>query len=342
MSDTPTLSGLDRWMRLASLAMGRIPDGVAARFGRDRALNDRGQALDPQLGLMIWTGEKLGVVQLKSTPELARAANRRAMGLIEGPKPPVARVLDEVLDAGMKIRTYEQDPAAPTLVYLHGGGWAVGDLDSHDGLCRRLCVGAGWRVVSVDYPLAPEHPCPAPQEGALAAFREIRARVAASGGDPARVAVGGDSAGGHLSAVLCHQLRALGEPQPALQVLIYPATDLTRPFASHRTLGRGYLLTADDIDWFLAQYQAPDPASPEVSPLRAADLRGLAPAVVTTAGFDPLRDEGEAYARRLAEAGVPVTHLEEAAMVHGYVQMDAVNRGAAAALERLIAAIRVQ
>ena len=318
-----------------------MPTSVAGLVGRDRALNDRGQRLDPQLGLLIWLSERLGLVMKKGAVEHARASARRRFMLIGAPRREVARVTDGVLRCGLAVRLYEGEADAPTFVFLHGGGWAVGDLDTHDHLCRRLCADAGWRVVSVAYPLAPEHPCPAPQEGVLAAFLEIRAEVLAAGGDPNRVAVGGDSAGGHLSAVLCHQLAAAGQAQPALQVLIYPATDLRRLTASYRNLAQGYLLTADDIAWFLEQYQPPDVTSPAVSPLLAPDLAGLAPAVVATAGFDPLRDEGEAYAARLREAGVWVKHLDEAGLVHGYAQLDGVLPGADAALGRLLEAVRV-
>ena len=331
----------DRALRGTSRALGLVPGSVAGLVGRDRALNDRGQRLDPQLGLLIWLSERLGLLMGKGSVEAARASARRRFMLIGAPPVSVAKITDGVLDCGLAVRTYEQDAGAPTFVFLHGGGWAVGDLDTHDHLCRRLCVHAGWRVVSVDYPLAPEHPCPAPQEGVLAAFREIRAAVVAAGGDGARVAVGGDSAGGHLSAVLCHQLAAAGEAQPGLQVLIYPATDLRRLTASYRSLAQGYLLTAEDIAWFLEQYQPPDVSAPAVSPLLAPDLTGLAPAVVATAGFDPLRDEGEAYARRLGDAGVWVKHLDETAMVHGYAQLDGVLPGADAALGRLLDAVRV-
>jgi acetyl esterase len=214
----------------------------------------------------------------------------------------------------------------PLLVYYHGGGWVQGSLDTHDAACRLLAHFAGVRVLSVDYRLAPEHPYPAAVQDAVAAFAWAAAEAGRLGVDPARIAVGGDSAGGNLAAVVAQAARdddAL--PSPAFQLLVYPAVDLAAKADSVRTFAEGFLLTERGMDWYLGKY-APDiarRAEPQASPLRAGDLSGLPPAYVATCVPDPLRDEGEAYAARLREAGVPVT-LQRHGQLHGFVNTTAV------------------
>jgi acetyl esterase len=213
----------------------------------------------------------------------------------------------------------------------------VGSVNTHDSLCRRLAIGASCRVASVDYRLAPEHPFPAAVEDAIAAFRWLAARAEALGVDPARLAVAGDSAGGTLSAVVARRTRADDRP-PSLQVLVYPATDLTWSHPSVALLGRGYLLTRKMMDWYVAQYLAgADPRHPDASPLFAESLQGVAPALVYTGGFDPLRDEGQAYADRLREAGALVEHRELPGLVHGFAQTAGFIPAARAALADIIA-----
>jgi len=213
------------------------------------------------------------------------------------------------------------DGDSPALVFFHGGGWVVGSLDTHDRLCRALADRARCKVVSVDYRLAPEHPFPIPAEDAAAAFRWTAANAGALGIDPARIAVGGDSAGGNLSAVLCQTARDAGDRvTPCFQLLIYPATDFAGDYASRRENAEGYMLTGDLIAWFgghyMGQWRVPD--DPRLSPLRAASLAALPPALVVTAGYDPLQGEGVAYADALKAAGVAVAYRDYPGMLHGF------------------------
>ncbi|HYC02070.1 MAG TPA: alpha/beta hydrolase [Azospirillaceae bacterium] len=243
--------------------------------------------------------------------------------------PDLALVRDEEI-AGpggpLRLRHYRAHPGwrpVPALLFLHGGGWTVGDLDSHDALCRQLAAATGHAIVSVDYRLAPEHPFPAALDDAWAALLWLQANAAALAIDPLAIGVAGDSAGGNLAAVLALRARDRGQPRLKAQVLIYPCVDLVAFHPSHRARAEGYLLTRDLYLSYVANYlgQGTSPLGWEVSPLRAADFAGLAPAVIVTAGFDPLLDEGKAYAGRLAEAGVPVIHRSYADMVHGFITM---------------------
>lgn len=237
----------------------------------------------------------------------------------------------EILDAvvsehsvgACRLRIYRPPTTTRTaLLWLHGGGWVIGDLDTHDAFCRRVAVGANVVVASLGYRLAPEHPFPAAIEDVLHTMDWLRTQAEALSLDADRIAVGGDSAGGNLSAVLCQQLAQLGEAQPWAQVLLYPGVDATRSHPSHARFGEGFFLTRGQVDYFLDAYMGQhDPTDPRISPLFAEDLTGLAPALVHTAGLDPLLDEGRAYATRLEEAGVPVTRTHTPAMVHGYISL---------------------
>ncbi|HEY7539018.1 MAG TPA: alpha/beta hydrolase [Methylomirabilota bacterium] len=213
--------------------------------------------------------------------------------------------------------------ALPVLVYYHGGGWVIGDLDTHDVQCRQITAEAGITVVAVDYRLAPEHQFPAAVDDAWAATRWVVARAGELGVDPARLAVAGDSAGGNLAAVVALMARDAGGPAIALQVLIYPVTDVGAESKSYSDFAEGYMLTRDGMRWFTSHYlKTPSDAQDwRVSPLRAASLAGLPPALIITAGFDPLRDEGAAYARRLTEAGGQVDYVNYGGMIHGFMPM---------------------
>lgn len=236
-----------------------------------------------------------------------------------GPRVDLPFVRD-VQAEGVPARVYRADPGdhtLPVVVYFHGGGWVFGSVRRNDALARDLAVRTGAVVVSVDYRLAPEHPFPAAAEDAWTVVRDIFARPAfyQSNG---RVALVGDSAGGNLAAVAAWQARDAGLTL-AHQVLVYPITDLAMDTPSYRAFGKGFGLDAAEMAWFARQYAAgADPADPRLSPLRLPRLAGLAPATVLTAGFDVLRDEGEDYARRLAEAGVPAVVRRFDGMVHGF------------------------
>jgi acetyl esterase len=230
----------------------------------------------------------------------------------------------------------------PLLVYFHGGGYTIGSLQSHDGVCRALCVEAGCIVVSVDYRLAPEHKYPAAVDDAWAATEWLTANAASLGGDANRVAVGGDSAGGNLAAVVCHMAQQADGPAIVFQLLIYPGTEMSCGFPSHETFGKDYRLTRELIAWFYGHYfsSGDDTAHWRASPLNADNFSGLPAAFVVSAGYDPLQDEGEAYAKKLEQAGVPVTHSHYPGMMHGFITMPGAIDQAQAALSECAAQLR--
>ncbi|MBE7940371.1 MULTISPECIES: alpha/beta hydrolase [Ramlibacter] len=223
----------------------------------------------------------------------------------------------------------------PVLVYYHGGGWVIGDLDTHDTLCRELANGSGCAVVAVDYRMGPEHRFPAASDDALAAARWVRANAASLQVDGARMALGGDSAGGNLAAVTALAMRDAGDAPAAFQLLIYPATDQRCLTASYQANGQGYLLTQDTMRYFHGHYFGDDTHNLDwrASPMLAASLEGVPPALVLTAGFDPLRDEGTAYAQRLTESGVRTTLVCFERQIHGFILMGRVLDEANAAVQ---------
>jgi acetyl esterase len=242
------------------------------------------------------------------------------------------------------LRIYQPHGAGvkPVLVYLHGGGWVIGTLDSYDATCRELAQGAGCVVVAVDYRLAPEHRYPAAPADCYAALQWVAANAASFGADAKRLAVGGDSAGGNLSAVVSQMARDKGGPAIRFQLLIYPVTDADFTRGSYVDNAEGYLLTTASMHWFWDHY-IPHPAQraePYASPLRAADLSGLPPAWVCTAEFDPLRDEGEAYAKRLQAAGVSTQLTRFDGLIHGFISMGLVAPRAQAAVDEAVAALK--
>jgi acetyl esterase len=235
-----------------------------------------------------------------------------------------------------------QDELLGALIYFHGGGWVIGDLETHDSLCRQLTSLSGCALVAVDYRLAPEHPFPAAVVDAIAATRWVREHALAVGLDPARLAVGGDSAGGNLAAVVAIDARDRGDLALAFQMLIYPATEQHRRLPSHTENGQGYLLTRDTMEYFAGHYlrDAADYDDWRASPLLHPDLSRLPPALVVTAGFDPLRDEGAAYAGRLAAAGNRATHVSFPGQIHGFVTMGKVLSEAHTAIALCAAELR--
>jgi acetyl esterase len=275
------------------------------------------------------------------TPDAARALYRDARRAVQRPPPEIAEMRDLVM-GGVPARLYRGIEATPGrgLLYLHGGGWVLGDLDSHDGVCRTLANEARCQVVALDYRLAPEHRFPAAIEDAALGFAHLHEHAASLGLDPARLAVGGDSAGGHLATLLAIRGRDGAGPVPCQQLLLYPATDLTCSQPCYDQFTAGLPLTADTMRWFRDQFVgSADPMDPLVSPL-FADLAGLPPAFVLTAGYDPLRDEGVAYAKALEAAGCAVTHLHMPTQVHGFLTMNRIIRASDTALAMAGAALR--
>jgi acetyl esterase len=318
----------------------------ASRDRRPPTLNDRGHALDPIARAMIRLADRQGRPMNEQPVGRARSGFEDFPPLVDVKHVDLARVEDRFIPGPhgeIPIRIYSPTHArsAPVLVWFHGGGFVVGSLASHDRVLRHIARESGAIVVAVDYRLGPEHRFPIGHEDCLAAAEWVLANARAFGGDPARVALGGDSAGGNLTASTCIALRDASGRTPALQVLVYPATDLRRASESHRTLAEGFLLTRPLIDWFMGHYLRgeEDEWNAVGSPLLAKDLSRLPPAFVVTAGFDPLRDEGEAYAARLRECGVPVESRSEDSLFHGYLSLGGVIPAARAAVDAVAQAV---
>jgi acetyl esterase len=288
--------------------------------------------LHPQARALLRLIEDMGVAPVHTLPhEEARRVYRERRGFTQPAPPEVAELRALAADGPggpVPLRLYRplgSDPALalPVLVFFHGGGWTIGDLETHDTLCRELANGAGCAVVAVDYRMGPEHRFPAAVDDSIAATHWVARHAAELGVDASRMAVGGDSAGGNLAAVVAIAARDAGELRLRLQLLVYPATDMRAGAPSHTVNGQGYLLTSDTIRWFHDQY-IDDPRHDldwRASPLLHEDLSGLPPAFVLTAGFDPLRDEGAQYAQRLSEAGVRSTLVCFERQIHGFILM---------------------
>ena len=289
-------------------------------------------ALDPEVRAVIELAIKAGRPPYHQLlPKEARQQFRETRPAGTPVPPAIGLVKDLAADGplgSIPLRLYRPADAAattrlPVLVYFHGGGWVIGDLDTHDVLCRQLTAESGASVISVDYRLAPEHKFPAAVDDAWAATRWVVAHAAELNVDAERLAVGGDSAGGNLAAVVALLSRDQGGPAIRLQALLYPVTDSNTETGSYRDFAEGFLLTRESMKWFFNHYVSneADVADWRVSPLRAPSLAGLPPTLIVTAGFDPLRDEGEAYAKRLRAAGVSVDAICFGGMIHGFAPM---------------------
>ncbi|WP_416840751.1 alpha/beta hydrolase [Haloferax sp. DFSO52] len=302
-------------------------------------LNEQAQAVVDevaQLGIPEWSA--LGI-------ESARRIEDEVFASVDAPE--IERITNIEIPgpAGeVPLRIYHPDPeqSPPVLVFFHGGLWAMGTLDSIDGVCRRLARRTGHVVVSVDYRLAPEHPFPAGLEDCVWATEWVAANATSIGADSGRLAVAGTSAGGNLAAAICLWVREFGGPEIDQQILLYPMTDISDDHRSLSENATGPLLTRRDVLWAHDTYlrSRVDRYNPFAAPLRADSHAGLPPAYVVTAGFDPLRDEGAAYASALDSAGVRVVHDHEPAMSHGFLSLTADVDAADAALDRVADAVR--
>lgn len=290
--------------------------------------------LHPQVKTLLDAAKAANLTPWNQLPvEEARAAFVAQRGAAQGEPPAVGQVIDRMLgvsDRYIPVRVYrpagQEGVKLPVYVHFHGGGWVLGDLDSHDILCRYLCIQSGGLVISVDYRLAPEYAYPAALDDAWEAVCWIAANGEELDADTSRLAIGGDSAGGTLAATVCRRARDEGGPDIRLQVLIYPVTDMTQSHPSMTEHAEGYNLTRALMEWFRDLY-LPDEGmrkDPDASPLHATDLAGLPPAFILTAGFDPLRDEARAYADALLDAGVEADYVCYDGMIHGFLNMPAV------------------
>lgn len=333
-----------------------LPPALLQRLAgaRARAVQD-GRTLDPQLAVALAMNDRFGPPPMeRGDPAGARQLMARAFAPFDARVRPMAAVRDLTMERGsqqgahrdrIRARLYRPPrarPRGPAVLYYHGGGGVVGSVAEYDPVCRVIAGDTGYTVISVDYRLAPEHPFPAGVEDALAAYRWVREHAAHLDVDPARLAVAGDSMGGSFAAVVCQQARDAGLPVPALQVLLYPGLDSTLSGATHETFALGYLLTGSLIRWFRDHY-CPDQThwwDVRATPLFAVHLAGLPPALIITAGFDPLHDDGRLYAERLQRAGVEVRYRCEPGMVHGYLTMTGVIAEARRAVARMNADIR--
>jgi acetyl esterase len=334
MTDKQTLPTLE-------LAHTLLSEAAALDFLAGHRISVGGRTMDPKAQLVGEFAKSIRVPgYFPPLPEL-RQQLRTMVTLMDEPAPALPRVQEVQIPGpagAIPARLYDgaaDGTARPALAYFHGGGWVQGDLETHHGLCARLAQRAGIVVVAVDYRLAPEHKFPAAVDDCLAAYRWLRERGGEISVDTARVGVGGDSAGGNLSAVVCQLARAQGLPLPTCQVLIYPATDFAMDTPSHREFENGHIIPRDRVLWYSQQYLRgdADKRDPRASPLRG-DVRGLPPALVITAGFDPLRDEGHAYAEALRKGGAEVRYHEYEGQIHAFVSLTkAIPQGMAATLE---------
>ena len=272
-----------------------------------------------------------GMPELGTLPVAETREAFKGVAAFGGPPESLARVEERSIPgpAGkivLRVYTPEGRGTLPVLVYFHGGGWVIGTFETHDGVCHHLAKQSQAVVVSVDYRLAPEHKFPAAAEDCYAATCWVAGNAATLGADAKRLAVGGDSAGGNLAAVVSLMARDRGKPKIAFQLLVYPVTDHAYDTPSYRDNADGYLLTRNAMVWFWNHYLGgeSDSANPYASPLRAASFAGLPPAMVVTAELDPLRDEGEAYAEKLRQAGIPVKHKRYDGLIHGFFSMTGV------------------
>jgi acetyl esterase len=325
-----------RWLtRFALRRLMRLPPAVLRLLSGGGTIYQGGRTLDP--GFQFLAARTRNAPPFASmTPEEARRALAQAIALSAGD--PVRVKAADFAGGPIPLRAYRperQDPSVPVLVFAHGGGGVLGDLDSVDAFCSQLAAATRGPVVSADYRLAPEDRFPAGLEDFAATFAFVRDSAARLGAPAGRGAIGGDSLGATLAAAVCQQLKRDGAAQPEVQLLLYPLLDATTEDGSMETYADAFGLSRASMDWCLGHYLDPadDPADLRVSPGRARDLSGLAPAIIVAAGFDPLVDQGVVYARRLREAGVEVDYRVHDSLVHGFTAYAGIIPAAQAACD---------
>jgi acetyl esterase len=353
MADRP-LTFLERLEHRVARTLMRLPPSLLVRLSGRPQVVLQGLTLHPEVQFLLFLRERLGGVALSALPPEEGRRHLRREALVHTGEPiEVGAVQELVLDTAhgpLKARHYAPPQSSekgserrPLLVFFHGGGFVVGDLETHDPTCRLLCRHAELHVVSVDYRLAPEYPFPAALEDGKAALAWAHTHARELGADPARIVVGGDSAGGNLSAALSQLAVREGTPAPALQLLLYPALDRSVERESLHHFAEGFFITRADVDWFYRHYTGTADggrSDPRISPLLCRELSGQPPALVITAGFDPLRDEGEAYAAALQAAGTPATLRRFDGLVHGFANMIGVSPVCRAAMVEIASMLR--
>lgn len=327
-------------------ALMHLPPRVQYALSGSPPIQRDGLTLHPELQLILSLRRLIGSKGLSELePPRGRISLLREAIAFSGRPPPVGAVRDlAVTSSSLRARHYAPPAGsapAPLLVYYHGGGFVLGDLETHDALCRFLCREAGVHILSIDYRRAPESPFPAALHDAHAAFLWGVENAATLGADPSRVAVGGDSAGGNLATVVSQLCTREGGPRPMAQLLLYPAVDCSMLRPSVDLFAEGFFITRSDITWFKGHYLAgADPKDPRVSPALCTDLGGQPPALVVTAGFDPLRDEGDAYAHALKAAGTRVIHRRFDTLIHAFASMAGLSPACAEATRQICADLR--
>lgn len=315
----------DAFPRFAIKAVMSLPTPILRLLSGGGVVYQGGRTLDPHFQFLTAGAKHLPPIYTLSAVE-GRAASAKGLAGVAGRREPGVRVEDLSIEGpggDLPLRAYrpdDQDAQAPLMVFAHFGGGVIGDLETCDAFCSIIAKIARCAVVSVDYRLAPEHKYPAGLEDTLCAYRWARDNATRFGAPEGKVAIGGDSMGGNFSSILAQEMKRKGEPQPALQLLIYPAVDVSSETQSMITYADAYPLSRAIMDWFMGHYMSADtdPTDVRLSPIKEKDLSGLAPAIVITAGFDPLVDQGECYAKRLKDAGVPTIYRCYDGLAHGF------------------------
>lgn len=324
-----------------------LPSPILRAMSGGGVVYKGGRTLDPRFQFFAHAAKKLPPMTALSPAE-AVAGSAKGLAAVQGPLEPGVRTESlsvEGPNGSIPCRAYRpenQDSSAPLIVYAHMGGGVIGDLETCNAFCSVLARIVRTAVISVDYRLAPDHKFPAGLEDVLAAYRWARDNTARFGAAPAPPAIGGDSMGGNFAAIVAQEMKRKGEPQPAAQILIYPAVDVASDTPSMTTYADAYPLTRATMDWFMGHYMSADadPADPRLSPDRTEDVSGLAPAVIATAGFDPLVDQGEAYAKRLKAAGIPVLYRCYDSLAHGFTAFTGAIPAADAACREIAGLVR--